>query len=322
VNPFIGRSGLQLVTNMQDLSSVRQMKAMPVFQGDTIQSLAVRLLGDVQRFVDLILLNNLDAPYIVSDAANKPANTIAWGEYIQIPASATGSSVDVEDGGLVPTFTSTVTRTSIPVELVDEDLAMAWRDDQWVGYTVTLTSGGTDYTRVVVGNTADTLTVNYAWDPTPDEGDTYEIKMVLFDVHRPLSPEAKAYGTDLLLKFTSTTGNNQNPRADVVFDSSGGLARVRGLQNLMQALMLRMNMEQKRHPFHPSFGAQIPIGQSWSEDTRFLYTFFIRKSLLQDPRVQAVRNARLELRGDTVSFTAEVQPINTRNTHQISSSVR
>ncbi len=322
VNPFIGRSGLQLVTNVKDLTSVRQMRAAVVYQGDTIQSLAMRLLNNVQRFVDLVLLNNLDPPYIVASSDEKPANTIAWGEYIQVPADAIGTTVDVLDAGMAPTFSSTVTRTSIPVELVDETLTTPWRDDQWIGYTVTLTKAGVDYVRVIVGNTANTLTVNFDWSPTPDEDDVYSIQMVTFDANRPLTPEAKAYGTDLLLKFTSSTGDNQNPSADLVLDSSGGLGRVRGLENLIQALMLRLRTEQKRHPFHPDFGAQIPIGQAWNDDTQFLYTFFIRKSMLSDPRVQAVRNARLGLQGDTVSFTADVQPINTRNTRQISTAVR
>lgn len=321
-NPFIGTSGLGLVTDLQKLSSVRQLKAAMVFQGDTIHTLALRLLGDVQRFVDLILLNNLAPPYIVADGAEKPANTIAWGEYINIPADAVGNMVDDGDAPLAPTFSSLVTRTSIPTELVDEELTTPWRDNQWVGYTVTLTRGGTDYVRVVVGNTDNTLTVNYPWDPTPQEGDAYSLTLVLFDRHRPLTPEARAYGTDLLLNFTSTTGNNQNPRADIVIDSSRGLAVVRGVDNLIQSLMLRLNTEQKRHPFHPGFGVQAPVGQAWNDDIRFLYTFFIRKSLLSDPRVSAVRNARMEMRGDTVSFIADVQPINVRNTRQIAVAVR
>ncbi len=321
-NPFIGASGLGLVTNVQSLGSVRQMKAVMVYQGDSIYSLAIRLLGDVQRFVDLILLNNLSPPYIVADSGEKPSNTIAWGEYIQVPADAAGLVVDNTDEGLVPTFTSTVSRTSIPTELVDENLTTPWRDNQWVGYTVTLTRAGEEFTRVVVGNTDNTLTVNYAWAPTPEEDDAYTLNLVLFNLHRPLTTEALAYGTDLLLTFSSETGNTQNPRADIVFDSSGGLAGVCGVENLIQALMLRLNTEQKRHPFHPSFGAQIPVGQAWNDDTRFLYTFFIRKSLLSDPRVSAVRNARLEMRGDIVSFTADIQPINVRNTRQITAAVR
>jgi hypothetical protein len=276
----------------------------------------------VQRFVDLILLNNLDSPYIVSDSSNKPANTIAWGEYIQIPADANATTIGDADAGLVPTFGSAVTRTSIPTELIDESLEIPWRNDQWVGYTVTLTHLGVEYVRVIVGNTADTLTVNFAWSPTPDPDDVYVIQMITFDINRPLTPEARAYGSDILLKFTSSTGNTQNPRADIVLDSSGGLARVRGVENMIQAIMLRLNTEQRRHPFHPDFGAQIPIGRAWNDDTQFLYTFFIRKSMLSDPRVQAVHNARMELRGDSVSFHADVQPINTRNSRQISTVVR
>lgn len=321
-NPFIGRSGLQLVTNIQQLVATRQLKSQMIYQGDTIQSIALRVFGNVQRFIDLVLLNNLEAPYIVSDVSNKPANTLAWGEYIQVPADVSNTTIDQSDAGLIPTIASTVTRTSIPTELVDEDLELDWRPDQWIGYTVTLTHAGTEYTRVIVGNTENTLTVNFAWSPTPDVDDTYVIQMVLFDINRPLTPEAKAYGTDLLLKFSPTTGVSQNPRCDLVLDSSGGLARVRGVDNLIQALMLRLNTEQKRHPFHPSFGAQVPIGQAWNDDTRFLYIFFTRKSLLLDPRVQAVRNSRMEMQGGTVSFYADVQPINTRNTRQISNAVR
>ncbi len=58
-----------------------------VLVGDTLQSMALRELGDVARWTDLVYLNNLRPPYIVGSQAEADANpgTVWYGQIIKVP---------------------------------------------------------------------------------------------------------------------------------------------------------------------------------------------------------------------------------------------
>lgn len=313
VDPALGANGLGLVTNYEALRST-PVKQVAIPQGSTIYSLAQQYLGDVQRFVDLVLLNGLESPYIVADIENRPSNTLAWGGYIRIPDQAGRfADDDLIGDAQVPSFSGEASRVALPVEVADEDHdGLPWRDNQWVGYTCTLTASGE--TRVVVANDGYVLTVNTPWTTSPVAGEAYTLRMVTFDPRMPVSPAARTYGVDLLLKFTVEQGVT---RADIVRDGTGSLAQVSGSENLQQALRLRLLTEFGAHPFHPSYGSPIPVGRRYDDQLYAFYAYFGRQALLADDRIDSVRNIRLSLDGGALTFSADVQPINARGTQAI-----
>lgn len=67
-----------------DTQAMQSTYQATVAQGDTIASLAARLLGDARRWVELAVLNELRAPY-VTDGAKLPA-TVAPGDQITVPS--------------------------------------------------------------------------------------------------------------------------------------------------------------------------------------------------------------------------------------------
>lgn len=322
-NPFIGASGLDLVTDVDALNNTQAVQAVPIFDNDTIWSLAMRVYGDPSRFIDLVVINGLRAPYIVADAANKVSGTLAWGESILAPTRRVASQVDPSlISSTVPTYSSVCTLTSVlKVLLIDATMRdIDWRTDQWIGYTVTLRSGlATEERRVVVANTTTQLTVNYDWTVPPAVNDEYQLTMVLFNAQRPVTEEAKAYGRDLLLKFNRKDGTTTYGRstATIVFNSRGDLATATGVDNMIQAVRLRSETEQGRHAFHKLFGLLLPIGRSWSEANALFYAYFARKSLIADRRITSVSKARITLQGGTMTFSAEVQLAQARKVHQI-----
>lgn len=54
--------------------------------GDTLQDVAMRELGDENRWVELVWLNNLVSPYITDDEALATSRVILSGQLIRVPA--------------------------------------------------------------------------------------------------------------------------------------------------------------------------------------------------------------------------------------------
>lgn len=301
-NPFTGSSGLGLVTNIRRLAATKAFKTVAVHDGDTIFSVAKRTLGDSNRFVDLVILNDLAHPYIVPNSAQRPSGTLAYGDYIMVPDTQR-SGVGDSPAASSPTESGAVSMLGLSNQVIDRDRRDAWREDQWIGYTVTCTTGAVVEERVVIANTGDTLTVNIAWVTPLTLATTYTITMKTFDPRKPVTNDARAFGTDLLVRFDA------KGKCDLVFNSRKDLVWITGQDNFMQALMIRLSTEIGSHPFHPDYGTEHPIGRAVNADVALFYSYFIRRSLLSDPRTQAVRNAQISFIGDKYNFSAQIQPI-------------
>lgn len=310
-NPFIGSSGLSLVTDVDGLASSMQYVTVCINHGEDIYSLARRVLGNVEKFSDIVLLNKLEFPFIVADVSSKPSNTLAWGEYALVPAPVGATSVFTDSGSQAPPTASGIVDTSaLPNQLADS--TANWLPDQWVGYSVTIDTSGARQTLVCQTNTQNQLTLNNSWVITIMPGaTTYTIDYVQFDPRRPVTPETRAYGVDMLTVFGS------DGRCDIALDATKDFAKVRGLDNLFQAITLRARCPLGEHSFHKSYGLIAPVGRPLTDDVGALYSFFIRRSLLSDPRVQKVRNVQFNLEGDVLIVSAEVQPVDTRTAQPI-----
>jgi hypothetical protein len=94
---------------------------------------------------------------------------------------------DTSSDALEMTLTGSVT-SATSTTLVDDDSSYPqppaspnsfWATDQWDGFFVTITGGtGAGQMRQITGNTSDTLTVDPAWNSTPDGTSAYAIHKV------------------------------------------------------------------------------------------------------------------------------------------------
>ncbi len=313
-NPFVGASGLSLVTDVDGLSGTSRRVSVVINNGEDVYALARRVFGRAERFVDLVLLNKLEFPFIVADAGSKPANTLAWGERVLVPAPAGGGPTGaspVADDPAVPTTAGTVDTLSLSSQLVDS--TASWRVNQWVGYSVTASTGGSRQTLVCGSNTATVLTLSGSWTIAIVPGTTtYVVADLRFEPRRPETAETRAYGVDLLAVFGG------DGLCDAAFDATSDLAVARGLDNFFQAITLRSRCPLGEHPFHRTYGMPAPVGRPLTDDVGALYTFFMRRSLLSDPRVGRVRDVQLNLSGDVLTMSAEVQPVDARTSQSIS----
>lgn len=306
-DPFIGRSGLSLVTDVDGIAGASQRSAVVIHNGEDVYALARRTLGRSERFVDIVLLNKLEFPYIVASSADKPPNTLAWGELAVVPASGVSTTAvpGAPDAPAVPTAAGTVDTASLPSQLTDS--TSAWLPDQWVGYSVTVTTGALQQTLVCRTNTATQLTLNGNWTIAVTPGvTTYAIAYATFEPAGAVTAETRAYGVDILAVFDA------DGRCDATLDATSDLATVQGFDNLVQAITLRARCPVGEHPFHPTYGLLAPVGRPFTDDVSVLYSFLARMSLLADPRISRVRNVQLSEVGDKVTLSAEVQPINAR----------
>lgn len=311
-NPFVGASGP--IVDPAKLLSAGGFRSAVVFRGDTIYDVAKRELGNPQRFVDLAIVNGLSAPYVVSSVVNKPPGTLAWGETIRIPISSSErvASGVAFVGTPAASFGGRVTSTGTSTQVVDAGKPTPWREDQWVGFTVTLTSGSgvSDPVRFVVSNDEDTLVLNRAWTISPTIGDSFTISLQEFSLRDALTPEANAYGMDALLVFYQKTGSSTRLLASPVLDARNDIAKVAGFENYVQAVRCRSMCPRGRHFFHPTYGLGLPIGDALTKDRVPAYSFFAKQGLLEDPRTESVRNVKFKATGGVAEMSLSVQPVN------------
>lgn len=103
------------------------------------------------------------------------------------------------------------------------------------------------------------------------------------------------YGVDLQLQF-------QRGVAELV-NEAGGLRTVSGLDNLVQALSMRLLVDRGDLAGlgHPRYGSKIRdlIGEPMDRPNRELIRRYVRRALLEDPRVQEVVDVTVTPRLDS-----------------------
>lgn len=71
-----------------------------VQHGDTLQRVALRELGDASRWIELLVLNDLRAPYLAEEGA---PGVLAYGDWIKVPAPGSSVSASLNTGDVLGT---------------------------------------------------------------------------------------------------------------------------------------------------------------------------------------------------------------------------
>lgn len=129
---------------------------------------------------------------------------------------------------------------------------------------------------------------------------------------------ADAFKTDLRIVFHDT---GHGPVVELA-TGNRGLAAVSGIDNLTQALTLRLLVDQGELEAlgHPRYGSRIRelLGAKLDRANLELMRRFVRQSLLDDPRVAEVVRVVVQPRFDTpgvVDVDAEVRSTGGESTH-------
>lgn len=318
VNPFVGSSGLQLIGNIEQMAATTAMRAEDILGGETIFDIAQRLLGDANRYIDLVVINRLQPPFIVSNPLDKPPGTLAWTEKIMVPSSDDDASLSTAApiASNVPAFTTTIVAASSTELTYDLTLlSFAHREEMWVGFTVEFLDGpAVGEKRVITMSTdAGILTVNRAYAAPPVNGNTFTVQLVLFTPRQAATPETRAFGRDIMGVFTKTNGLIDGT-IDIMLNPRKDLATVQGVENLEQAVALCLSTPRGSNKLNPFYGTGSVVGRPFEPNIVAMNVFYVRQSLLQDPRISSVEQPKIIFDGGKMYFTVYVRPVRVQRT--------
>lgn len=302
-----------------DIESVRQPLSANAYQSynvepdETVEELARRCAGDGSRAAEIIVANDLQYPYLVSNPDERRPGTLAPGDVVLVPVVG-GSRQSVAPTATLPVFSFRVAVDSFAAAaqkiVVKND--PSWRVDMLSGYVVANAAGET---RTLKANGADWFTISTPFDAAPEEDDVLVVRTPTADRYqRP--GVLSALGQDVLL--VSQPDGTYGAR----ISQSGDIALVNGLKNAMQAINMFVEATPGDYPAHNERGVAREIGRRATPDAVFATEASVRTGLLNDPRFRVVDDLRLSLRGDVLSGSVRVQTVEGTITHTIAQPLR
>jgi hypothetical protein len=138
----------------------------------------------------------------------------------------------------------------------------------------------------------------------PDSGDFTDVQQNSSkdSSSETMSPMLRKYGRDLKL----SDGSFGTDFADLQVNAQGDLALIDGVDNINQALMVKLSTEQGELSTHPSFGAKYPIGSKLSLPQLQEFTLNTRRTLLSDPRIESIDSLNAFADGDVVRVSTQL----------------
>lgn len=120
------------------------------------------------------------------------------------------------------------------------------------------------------------------------------------------SIEDKVFGCDL--KFSRNYYNHLEPSN---LEASTDIHKVKGLENLSQALTSRLTVEKGDLVLHPEYGTELRhhIGKPMTKQRLIRIKLEIIRSLSQDHRIQKIKDVRVEGNLGSIYIEVDVVPI-------------
>jgi hypothetical protein len=277
-----------------------------MFYGDTLQDLAVRHLGDPDRWIEIAIANGLKAPYIDEVGEAIPLLSNASGTQINLSGTADDGSANIDKFSVGQAIflksdvvINTEQRSIISIKKVPvsgEIILELDGDPDLDRFKISENA----YVRVYLPNT--TNSQFFISIPTPQPPDAEVPGTVPFFLKTKAEDERKA-GVDLLL-------NNDN---DLQLTAAGDLDISFGIQNAVQAIKLKLEVERGSLERHSNFGLPAVQGRKNSgvTDIQNEITLAIRQAVEVDPRFDRVENIDVQYTDDegpvALRFRVEVR---------------
>lgn len=260
-----------------------------IHQNDTIFSIAKRELGSIHYWQDLVILNNLNPPYIVADNTTRSSGVLTYNDKIRVPLPAS-SEVSIErsttqiiskppqvsgiaTGGTVTTLID-ATKSAVPDR---------WRVDQWKGFTCSIISGTNSGEKSLISsNTFDTITVEDAFTNPIDGTSVY---IIWLDQINPPMPDSN---DDMSLGFDLEGRKLEDGRWDMVKAPNNDASVITGIRAFVQSMHLGFDTRLGADPWRPEDGLYNIIGMKATTENLLLHRLYARQIVLSDERVDEI----------------------------------
>jgi len=316
-------------TRNQTRATWTGVKSVRVREGDTIFDIARREMGDINFWIDLVVLNNLKPPYTLTASSSSSPGQLKLDDEILIPGPFSNTFEDLkllissslrnlpQEFGQATGPGPVVDRLRL-VDSTKNTPELRWYDNQWKGFNCVILSG-TNFgeTRIIKSNdgfnlyfygTSSTATSPYSEWPLPiDSSSQYQI--VLQDAGNTVSGVLPSQNFDRVLGMDLEARLNNNNKLDLVKIPTGDAGVIEGLPSAAQSILLLIHTPMGANPFLPRDGIPSKIGEKLTGEVTAEYWTFLRAALVSDPRVAQLQRESLIVNefSDIIGFEATVQ---------------
>jgi hypothetical protein len=266
---------------------------VPVPFGLTIEEVAARYMGDADKWLEIVTLNNLRSPYI--DETGFSLNFLSNGDERQFTIFDEENRLFVGQRILLQSDTVPLfTRKIIELEEVSEN-----------NFLVTV-DGLADLDNLTVGdnarmqcflpgtvNSQNRIYIPFDGPADPDDR-TFDIPGVSDDYL------AKISKVDFLL----------TDDGDVAVNSVGDFRLSSGLTNMIQALKLKIRTKKGTVLKHLDYGLGLEAGVSVADIERGIIIGSLNKMIEDDPRYDSIDQISLRIKGSTLGIDMSVKIAN------------
>lgn len=286
-------SNMEYVAGLSDLSGIdfnipNSKILAPVPFGLNIEQIALRYLGDPQRWLEIATLNNLRDPYIDENGFQRPLLSNATGRQITI------SSIENMYIGQRIVLRSTTQQQSARRILGIDRLSDT-------SYLLTL-DGEPNLDNYTVIDKA------YLQAYLPGTVNSQQKIFIPSDLPVPNEPNilVPSSVSDVTLVGLSKVDWLLNDKGDVAVNSFGDFRLSAGITNLIQAMKIKLSTPKGSIITHPSFGLGLKAGISIADlNVQDIYNS-INKMIEEDPRFLGLDSLQVSIQGPVLSISMAV----------------
>lgn len=287
------KTNMEYVAGLADLSGIKFEDStskilVPVPFGLTIEEIALRYLGDAQRWLEIVTLNNLRDPYIDEN-----------GFQYELLSNATGRQITVGSQNNLYLGQRVVLRSATQPPVARRILGIDRLSD--TSFLITL-DGAPDldgfttvdqaYLQAYLPGTVNSQQKIFIPSDLPaDSGPT-----IIQPASTQGDPLAGLSKVDWLLTESG----------DVARNSYGDFRLSAGMTNLIQALKTKIGSKKRTILAHPGFGLGIEPGVMNSDITAQQIFDDVNDLVKEDPRFQGVSSLQIELNGPKLVINMSV----------------
>lgn len=260
----------------------------PVPFGLTVEGIASRYLGNPQRWLEIVTLNNLRDPYIDEDGFQYSLLSNASGRQITIPSDQNlflGQKILLQSSTQIPSA-----RTILDIDrLSDTSFLITLDGPPNLDNFITLDSA---YLQAYLPGTVNSQQKIFI----PSDLAVPNDPNIVIPANAAADPLSGMSKVDLLLTDTG----------DLAVNNFGDFRYAYGITNLIQALKIKMGTIKGTVLLHPEFGFGIRPGTINADiDVQEIFNS-INKLITEDPRFQGLSGLQISLNGPILTISMAV----------------